>query len=334
MGVYKRGNTYWITFSSYGRQYRESANTTSKRHAEALLSKRRVEVFEGRFFPEKRNLKLSVAELRSLWLKEMSHKRSLKDDEGRFNTLVTLLGARTKVGELRTEDVGEMKRALMETTTRRGQKMAPSTVNRHLSLLNSALNLAELHGYTHQQPTAGVKMLPERNTRDRICTPEEFALLMREAEPELQAVIAMGYWTGMRLGEIAGLKWSQLNLSEGMVRLSAEETKTGEPRAVPLHAEVVKVLNGLPRRLNGKVFSKTDKRFSAMFHKLTRALDVSELRFHDLRHTAATNLRRAGVDLFTIKQITGHKTLKMLERYNCVNVDDLKEAMGKVQGHE
>ena len=79
---------------------------------------------------------------------------------------------------------------------------------------------------------------------------------------------------------------------------------------------------------------KTDKRFSAMFHKLTRALDVSELRFHDLRHTAATNLRRAGVDLFTIKQITGHKTLKMLERYNCVNVDDLKEARGKVQGHE
>jgi site-specific recombinase XerD len=54
------------------------------------------------------------------------------------------------------------------------------------------------------------------------------------------------------------------------------------------------------------------------------------LKFHDLRHTTAANLRRAGVDIFNIKQITGHKTLAMLERYNTIDVEDLHEAMDKV----
>ncbi len=328
-GVFKRGKRYWIRFSIGGRQYREPAGTASKEQAIALLRKRQTEIFEGRHFPDKRRAELTVDGLRNLWLEAAEHKRSIRVDRGRFETIAQFFKPSIRIAALSPRDIERMKKAFKQGQTRVGRPMKPSTINRHLALLKSALKVADKNGFYHRDPMSGMRMLPERNARDRICSPEELEQLIEAAEPQLGLTIVIAYHTAMRVGEVAGLRWDQVNLTQRAVRLSQGDTKTGEARLVPLAAEVVTALHNAPRRLDGLVVGLAANTLSRAFHHLCVSLGIPNLRFHDLRHTAATNLRRAGVDVFTIKQITGHKTLAMLERYNTIDIDDLHDAVNK-----
>ncbi|MBI4815516.1 MAG: tyrosine-type recombinase/integrase [Deltaproteobacteria bacterium] len=97
----------------------------------------------------------------------------------------------------------------------------------------------------------------------------------------------------MRLGEIAGLRWNQVDLAASIVKLGQADTKTGESRRVPLSAEAVAALRAWPRALSCEILGTTTANLSPQFGDLARKLGIEDLRFHDFRHTAATNLRRA-----------------------------------------
>jgi len=94
-------------------------------------------------------------------------------------------------------------------------------------------------------------MLKENNERDRVLTPEEYARLVAACPPHLKPVVQLAYHTGMRKGEILTLKWGQVDLKEGFIRLDPEHTKTGEGRWVPLNQELVEMFRALPRGLPG-----------------------------------------------------------------------------------
>ncbi len=330
-GVFKRGKVYWIRYSVAGQQFRESTRTTRKAEAEALLHKRQSEIFEGSFFPDRKRNDLTVDGLKDMWLDAAVDKKTIEHDRQRFERVVEHFGPRTLIASLTSEDIDDFKRALRQTKTRLGENMTPATVNRYLALLRSSLRLAARRGYRHREPMAGVKFNRENNQRDRICSTEEYAKLVEAAEPELGLAIMFGYWTGMRLGEIVNLRWKQIDLRERVLRLRRSETKEADAKQVPLARELVEHLHELPRNIDGNVFTRTNVALSGQFGRLCKRLEIDDLRFHDLRHTAVTRLRRAGVDIITIKAITGHKTLKTLERYNKVSVDDLRTAIDRAE---
>lgn len=332
MGLFKRkdSDVWWMSYSVGRRQVRESTQTTNKQLAEELFRKRKVEVFEGRHFPDKKRNDLTLTALRDMWLAHAAQKKSLSDDKQRFTTLLELLGPNTQVSGLLPADVGRLKADLGRTLTQRGTRMAPATVNRHLALLRSALRLAERNGFRHRNPMAGVKLLAEHNERDRLCSEEELAQLVEAAYPKLRLAIVLGYHTGMRMGEICGLTWAQIDLNARTVRLRSASTKTGAARVVPLPSAAVDELRAWPRRLDGRLLDIDKRTLSPAFKRLCDKLGIHDLRFHDLRHTAATRLRRAGADLFTIAAITGHKDLQSLRRYNTITVDDLHKAVARL----
>lgn len=141
---------------------------------------------------------------------------------------------------------------------------------------------------------SGVKFNRENNQRDRICSPKEYKKLVDAAEPELGLAIMFGYWTGMRLGEIVNLRWKQIDLRERVLRLRRSETKEADAKQVPLARELVEHLDDLPRNIDGNVFAGTNVALSGQFGRLCKRVKIDDLRFHDLRHTAVTRLRRAG----------------------------------------
>jgi integrase len=125
--------------------------------------------------------------------------------------------------------------------------------------------------------------------------------------------------TGMRKGEALGLTWEQVDLKHGFILLDV--TKSGERREIPINETLRDTLSGLPRHITGSyVFwqGKDGRRYGDVkksFRSAVRRAGIKDFRFHDLRHTFASQLVMAGADITTVKELLGHKSLAMTMRY-------------------
>lgn len=145
---------------------------------------------------------------------------------------------------------------------------------------------------------------------------------------------------GPRLSEILKLTWDRVDLNRGFIKLRGVDTKTGEPRLVPMTPPVQEALRNLSKvrslacayvfQFDGKAMLRVKR----SFHTAVRKAGIENFRFHDLRHCAATNLRRAGVDTVTAMKIVGHKSEKMHKRYNSVSEADLRLAAKKLDSYQ
>jgi len=142
----------------------------------------------------------------------------------------------------------------------------------------------------------------------------------------------------MRAGEIFNLTWDKVDLKQRAIRLEAADTKTSEPRVIYLSDEVLGILHeaGRVRGLgHNRVFTYKGRPIMSIrtaFLKACSRGGIENFRFHDLRHTFNTNMRKAGVDHSVIMKLTGHKTAAMFHRYNTVDTADAVDAYQKFEG--
>jgi integrase len=184
------------------------------------------------------------------------------------------------------------------------------------------------------------------DVRDRILSADEYRALLAASPEHLKGVIAMGYHTGMRRGEILGLTWDRVDLSNRWIYLDAPHTKDKEPRRVPINTELLEVLKAIPARVaeagaDRHVFHFQGEPFTDMRDALKKACKDAKIEygrfkregfiFHDLRHTFTTNMRRAGVPEREIMAITGHSSRSTFDRYNTVDTADLRRAIEKLE---
>ena len=138
--------------------------------------------------------------------------------------------------------------------------------------------------------------------------------------------------TGMRRGELFNLKWKDVYLTDGY--LSATDTKNGKSRHIPLHPalhQTLKAWNGQPISENYVFPGRNGGRMTdikSAFNKLIQDSKIVDFRLHDLRHTFASNLVMRGVPLNTVRQLLGHKDIKMTLRYAHLSKDNLASAIG------
>jgi integrase len=105
-------------------------------------------------------------------------------------------------------------------------------------------------------------------------------------------------------------------------------TKNGESRIVPLSTTAIQTLTSMPRSVCGAVFPITSCALAANFDKAAKRAELLDLRFHDLRHTAITNIALKLPNLIELAAVSGHKSLKMLQRYYHPNAEDLARKLG------
>ncbi|HXW68163.1 MAG TPA: site-specific integrase, partial [Dissulfurispiraceae bacterium] len=150
---------------------------------------------------------------------------------------------------------------------------------------------------------------------------EESRALVEACDPHLKPIVVTALNTGMRRGEIFRLKWEQVDLKHGFILLKSDETKNGERREIPINATLRTTLQGLTRRLDvpyvffdpatGKPYGEVKRSFKSAL----RRAKIQDFHFHDLRHTFASHLVMAGVDLTTVKELLGHKNITTTLRY-------------------
>ena len=213
------------------------------------------------------------------------------------------------------------------------KKVSGSTVNRELNIVSHAINLARKEwGMLNKLPYNPVELIqrPKNNkARDRRLEAGEYALLLKAAKDGhnayLHDVIVLAVETGMRQGEIVGIKRNHINTKDKT--LTIPETKNGEVRVIPLSTTAFAILSNKPflRVLDGVTARAVQQSYE---HCLMRARKrapklFKDLRFHDLRHEAISRLFEKGLNQFQVAAISGHKTLQMLKRYTHIRAADL-----------
>lgn len=213
---------------------------------------------------------------------------------------------------------------------------AHTAENNDHTVLKHCLNVAIRRGLMVANPASAVPLPDPQNERDRVLSQDEWTALYGAASAHLKPVLLVAYHFGQRLGEIVNLTWDRVDLHRGFITLRGVDTKTKKPRRIPMTPAVRAALADLAKVRSLKtnhVFlykGAPIKRISRTFRTAKKAAGISDFRFHDLRHCASTNLRRAGIDTATAMKIVGHKSEKMWKRYNAIEESDLVNAASKL----
>jgi integrase len=211
--------------------------------------------------------------------------------------------------------------------------LKPPTIRRYLATLSSLFSFAERSGWLNQNPLSRFdkRSLPEAQPRTRFLSREEYRRLIAAAEPHLKPIIEVAVETGLRQGELLGLRWDQLDLDRREIRLV--ETKSKQPRVVPLSTRAVAVFVARPRISDSPfIFTNpsTGHRYKTVkraFQTACRRSGIEDFRFHDLRHTFASWAVQNGADLYRVSRILGHSTLQMTTRYAHLATEHLHEVV-------
>lgn len=331
------GRVYWIDYIVEGQRYRERIGS-NKAAAEQRLREVLTAKAEGRFIRKSPDAQTYFKNL-AVWyleLPEVKAKRSYDRDKRSLKLLLPFFGNRLLkdikpglVEAYRQRRLGEPSGRTPQTLT------APATVNREIACFKTIFSKAMKNGKAERNPVVGVKLLKENNERERILSLDEYIRLVTECPAYLKPIVKLAYHAGMRKSEILNLTWEKVDLKEGFIRLKAEDTKTREPRSVPLSPELVEMLKTMPRGLPGvKVFMREGqpiKSIREIFDAACKRAGIEDFTFHDFRHTAINNWRLQGHDYFRIMAASGHKTMAVFKRYNRVSEDELKTLVqGKI----
>lgn len=222
------------------------------------------------------------------------------------------------------------------------EEAAPATVNRELAALRRAYRLGIRHGVILAAPP--IPALPERNVRPGFVEREHLEAICRHLPPDAADLVRFCYLTGWRWqSEAAPLRWAQVDVAAGFVRLEPGTTKNRDGREFPLIPELRALLE---RRL---ALTKRLERARArviplVFHRAGRPIKSLRRSWrtackeagrpgaipHDLRRSAVRNLERAGVSRSVAMKLTGHRTESVYRRYAIVSTSDLREAGDKL----
>jgi integrase len=292
---------------------------------------------EGRYFKVPEARRHTVADLVDRYTREiLPHRpKNASNTQRHLEWWKARLGP-TRLSDLTAAVITEHKNVLLATQTRRNSPMSPSTVVRYMAALSHALNIAMKDWeWIEDSPMRKVSKPREPRGRERFLSDDERTRLLeacrQSASAHLYAVVVVALSTGMRRGEIMGLRWDMIDFEQEQVRLHA--TKNDTSRSVSLVGHAMQLLQRMhPLRVNdtGLVFPSSGGRASigSMRGVGPKPVDIkkpwttavkraklTDFRFHDLRHSCASYLAMNGASTVEIAAVLGHKTLSMVRRY-------------------
>jgi integrase len=255
-------------------------------------------------------------------------KRSALTERSRINAILRRPIVHRTLAKLTSADIATYR-------DERLKDAAPATVVRELNTLSHAIETA-LREWGLWLPRNPVKMVrrpsvPQGRKR-RLENDEEERLLAacdRGRTPLLKQLVILAIETGMRRGELLGLRWQHVHLTKRIVHLPL--TKNGESRDVPLSRRATDTLTALSEHKRPNidlVFPMTGNSVRLAFEHLRVRAKMSYFHFHDLRHEAITRLFERGLNIAEVSAISGHKELRMLQRYTHLRAIDLVSRLG------
>ncbi|MGK7344286.1 MAG: tyrosine-type recombinase/integrase [Candidatus Nitrospinota bacterium M3_3B_026] len=339
MALYKRGRVWWMSFSTEHGRIRRSTETADKKLAMKIFAKVTTGIAEGRWLDiasENPGSKKTFEEMMGKYLDEYAvfkTKDSRLREASASKSLLRFFKGRL-VGEITSAMIVEYKSA------RRKLGRKPATIEREVSIMRRAYNLAVMEWeWVEKNPASRVSKIRFNNQVDRWLSFDEEKRLLAVCPERLRDIIVFALNTGMRQAEILDLRWPYVDLKRRTAVIM--KSKNGERRSVPLNKNALGAVMSRRRFkgfMDGFIFccgagGRLDRtNLQRDFKKAVRKAGVEKFRFHDLRHTFATRLVRAGVDLYSVAKLLGHKDIRMTQRYAHHCIESLRPGVEILDG--
>jgi integrase len=358
MAVYKRGETYWYKFVFNGKIIRASAKTGNKRTAEQIEAAKKTQL-------AKREVGLDIVKIQVPTFKDalneylnwskMEHS-SKSATTRRYETsgkpLLQYFGE-TKLDDITPDDVEKYKiwrsRQNKKPPVRKLKKnkrattskpLKPATINRELACLKIVFNHFIKRDVLFINPVSKIKFLKENNENFVVLTPDEEKLYLMAASQPLQDVAVLMLECGCRPDEIYSLRKQDVNLGQEFLMIQSGKTRSAR-RRIPLTSNAMKVLqirlkNSVGEYLfsggrGGKIEAKPIVKLNNAHNGARKRAKIRMFRLYDLRHTFASRMAMAGVDLVTLAALLGHSRVQMVMRYAHPVEEHKIDAMKKLE---
>jgi integrase len=341
MAVRKRKGHWHFDFQIKGVRYREAIpKARNKWQAEQAEVQARLRVYEGTYGkqlgtqlfedfvgnPDAEHDRFDEGTYLE-WAK--INKKSWRHDRFRARALLVAFKGKT-LAEVSPLAIEKYKRDSLNSKTIRGTDRSATSVNRELELLSRIFSLAFDIGIVETNPCARVRKLRIDNQRSRYLSADEESRLLAQLtgkRSHLKPFVSVALGTGMRRGELSALQWKRVDFTRGVILVT--QTKTAKDRIVPMSSEVRAELLALRSKSRsdyvfaGKKPGRPLVEIKRSFSGACNDADLTDFRFHDLRHTFATRLGDNGCNVTTIAALMGHSNIQMSARYTHAG-DDAK----------
>lgn len=286
----------------------------SRALAETVLKKREVERAEGKFLDIKKQPNIKFEDFADEYLQlhsKVNNKGWKNSDLISIKTLKKYFTGKC-LHEITPHMIDVLKQELSKT-------LKPASVNRKLCTFKTMFNKASAWGkFSGPNPVQAVKFFKLNNARLRFLEKDEIVKLLSYCHGHIKGIVIVALNTGMRKGEILGLKWRDVDIKRNILYL--HDTKNGEKREVPINEQVKTVLIKTRKHPQSEyVFNYKGRRIADIkkaYFTAVRKSGIKDFTFHDLRHTFASHLVMSGIDLNTVRELLGHKSLQMTLRYS------------------
>lgn len=304
MAVFKKQGVYWIDYYAQGQRKRERIGLSAKL-AQEVLYKRKLEVAEGKFFPERRKPTITFSEMAAKFMELHGQYRAVSW-KYMLAKIVKIFGPK-RLDAITVEE-------LQQYYHQKSNETSVATANRNLTLIKSVFSRAKEWGlFQSENPASLVKCGRETNRRLRFLDENEIRQLLASCEARLLPIISCAIMTGMRKGELLRLSWENINMEQGIIYIL--ESKSGKPRQIPIAPQLREVFLNLGPKISGLVFELPEISLRRFFARALKDAGIANFRFHDLRHTFASHFIMRTNNLPVLQQILGHASPQMTLRY-------------------
>ncbi len=310
----KRGKVWYGRFIDNGRERWKSLKTNSKEIAHAKLAKileavEKEEVgwkLKGKPIPEylKEYLAICAAE---------HAKKTVRVEKQVLEEFIKFAGV-VYLHQITASRVEAYK-------VKRAKEVSKSTINRTVTIIKAFLNRAVAMRYLDRNPAQYVKKLKEDEHQIKFLSDDEIKKLLKVCSPRVCQIVTVFLLTGMRLGELAHLRWKDVDFRHKQIIIQNHPdwtTKNHKPRVIPIHDTVKEILQSLPRTHDYIFATQSGRTIESYIRK--EILDYSKeakvnANIKMFRSTFASNLVMSGVDIYAVSKLLGHHDVKITEKH-------------------